>query len=81
MKLSTGLLIGFLLIFSTGYATAQSASASPATNDVLKLAKGGVGDDVLLGFIQNEKALFRLSTDDILALKDAKVGSEVIRPC
>ncbi len=79
MKLSTGLLIGFLLIFSTGYATAQSASASPATNDVLKLAKGGVGDDVLLGFIQNEKALFRLSTDDILALKDAKVGSEVIK--
>ena len=80
MKFVSCLFLGTLLAFSTLSVSGQALSVpSPATADVLKLAKGGVGDDVLMGFVQNEKALFRLSTDDILALKDSKVGSEVIK--
>lgn len=80
MKLIPAFFVGIILLFSIFPASGQATSIpSPATSDVLKLAKGGMGDDVLLGFIQNEKAPFRLATDDILALKDAKVSSEVIR--
>jgi hypothetical protein len=80
MKLIRSLFLGIILTFSIFTVSGQAASIpSPMTGDVLKLAKSGVGDDVLLAFVQNQKGLFRLSTDDILALKDAKVGSDVIR--
>ncbi len=80
MKSSRTLFLGILLAASVLGVSAQATSIpSPATSDVLKLATAGVGDDVLLGFVRNEKAPFRMSTDDILALKDAKVGNEVIK--
>ena len=80
MNVIRSLFLGIILIFSVFTVSGQAASVpSPMTSDVLKLAKSGVGDDVLLAFVQNQRGLFRLSTDDILTLKDAKVGSDVIR--
>ena len=61
-------------------AMAQVAASQPskATADVIKMAAAGIGDDVLLSFVQSSKAPFHLGADDIIALKDAKVGAAVI---
>ncbi len=46
--------------------------------DVAKLAAAGVGDEVIICKIKAAGAVFDLSTDDILTLKQAKVSDTVI---
>jgi hypothetical protein len=50
----------------------------PAIADVIRLAESGVGDDVVLAYIQNSQALFNLGADDVLYLRDVGVSSVVI---
>ncbi len=50
-----------------------------SVEDVEKLAKGGLSDEVILAQIQSEKATFSLDADGILALKQAGVSERVIR--
>ena len=54
------------------------ASLSPALQEVVKLSKAQVGDDVILGFIKKSAASYHLSAEDILALKDQGVSQAVI---
>ena len=57
---------------------AQAQSPPPSVADIKMLAKGGVSEEVILSQIRNSHAAYRLSTADILDLKDAGVGEKVI---
>src|SRR5437660_283244 len=57
---------------------AASANLSPAATEVVRLASGGVGDDVVLAYIQNSQSAFNLGADDVLYLRDVGLSSPVI---
>ena len=46
--------------------------------DIKALAKAGIGDDLLISQIRNSRTTYRLSTVDILDLKNAGVNEKVI---
>ena len=59
---------------------AQAAGAvnlSPGAAEVVRLASSGVGDDVVLAYIQNSQAPFTLSADAVLYLKDVGLSPQV----
>src|SRR5439155_20357101 len=62
----------------TAGATTVATNISPAAADVIRLAESGVGDDVLLAYIQNSQSTFNLGADDVLYLRDVGVSSTVI---
>jgi hypothetical protein len=51
---------------------------APAASEVLRLAQAGTSDAVLLAFVQNSPAIFNLSADNILYLKDLGLSSQVL---
>src|SRR6185369_2792828 len=51
---------------------------SPAAAEVVRLAESGVGDEVVVSYIQNSRAGFSLTADHILYLKDLGVAPETI---
>jgi hypothetical protein len=51
---------------------------SPAAAEVIKLAGSGVGDDVILAYIQNSQAPFNLSANQLLYLRDLGLSSQTI---
>jgi WXXGXW repeat (2 copies) len=63
-------------LFIVGLAQAQSPP--PSVADIKMLAKGGISEEVILSQIRNSHATYRLSTTDILDLKDAGVSQKVI---
>ena len=46
--------------------------------DVLKLAAGGLGDDLIIAKIRNSPTAFVLDTDAMLALKKAGISDQVL---
>lgn len=70
---------GILLIVAWA-AGGQSPSASRLTvDDVIRLAKAGMSEDVILTRIRAAHQTFDLSTDELIALKKARVSDGVIR--
>lgn len=63
-------------LFAVGRAGAQSPP--PSVADIKMLAKGGISEEVILSQIRNSHAVYRLSTAEILDLKDAGVSEKVI---
>lgn len=68
----------------TGFqgAAAQAAAATPANlslgaSEVVKLVSSGVSEEVVLAYIQNSQAVFNLSADDVLYLKDIGLSPQV----
>lgn len=57
---------------------AGEAPAAPAVDDVVALAQKGIGEEVLIAFVQASDSAFKISTAEILRLKDAKVPEKVI---
>lgn len=57
---------------------ARAQSPPPSVADIKILAKGGVSEEVILSQIRNSHAAYRLSTADILDLKDSGVSEKVI---
>jgi hypothetical protein len=57
---------------------AVPANISPGAAEVVRLAESGVGDDVVLAYIQNSQATFNLGADDVLYLRDLGLSSPVI---
>src|SRR2546423_1631881 len=51
---------------------------SPSTTEVVKLSESGVGEDVILAYIQNSQAPFNLSAGDLLYLRDLGLSSQMI---
>src|ERR1035438_2697507 len=56
---------------------AAPVSLSPGAAEVVRLAGSGVGDDVVIAYIQNSQASFNLSADDVLYLKDIGLSPRV----
>jgi hypothetical protein len=56
---------------------AAGANLSPGAAEVVRLAGSGVGDDVVLAYIQNSQAPFTLSADNVLYLKDVGLSPQV----
>jgi hypothetical protein len=56
---------------------AAPVNLSPGAAEVVRLAGSGVGDDVVLAYIQNSQAAFALSADDVLYLKDIGLSPQV----
>src|SRR5512137_1220980 len=53
------------------------ANLSPSAAEVIRLATSGVGDEVVLAYIQNSQAPFNLSADHVLYLKDIGLSPQV----
>jgi|GEM_PF-2241219 len=68
--------IGFCLaLFLMG---AASLHASEGFDDLVKLIKSGIGEDVQIAYIDTSKVSFDLTPDEILYLKDLGVNEKVI---
>ena len=50
----------------------------PGVDDVLKLARGGIGEDVILAKIKNDGASYNLTSDQIIYLSKAGVSQNVL---
>src|SRR6185503_20863657 len=71
-----------------GFAQTVNPSTAPQANapallpssadEVVRLARSGVGDQVVLAFIGQSHSYYNLSGADITALKDAGVSSQVL---
>jgi hypothetical protein len=57
---------------------APSPSFSPGVTEVVRLAHSGVGDEVVIAFVNNSQATYNLSVDDIVALKNMGFSSPVM---
>jgi len=55
-----------------------AASYAPNVAEVVKLTKAGLGEEVVLAYVKNSKSPYRLSADDVLALKTAGISSPVL---
>ena len=64
------------LITAAGLTLASTETVSVA--DVKMLAKAGMSDEVILSHIRNAHVVFRLSTAEIIELKDTGVSQKVI---
>jgi hypothetical protein len=53
------------------------ANLSPGAAEVVRLAGAGVGDEVVLAYIQNSQAPFNLSAENVLYLKDVGLSPQV----
>jgi hypothetical protein len=56
----------------------NTAWATPATDDLIKLARSGVDEEVLSAYIETSSDTFDLSADEIITLKDLGVPSKII---
>ena len=63
---------------NTCYAQIPPANLSPGLQEVLKLTKAQMGDDVIVGYINNSGTAFHLTADDLVYLKDQGVSQPVI---
>jgi hypothetical protein len=57
---------------------AAPASPGPGVEDVIKLAKAGLSEDIILEQIRKRGQPYDLSTDQILALKAANVSDRIV---
>ena len=65
---------------NTNAPTAATTSAgSLSVDDVIKLSKAGVDDDVIIQKIKKQGQAFDLTTDQLIQLKSASVNSRVIQ--
>jgi len=60
-------------------AAAQAGARSMTNVDVVALKDAGVSDELLVAKIRNSAGEFRLDTEDLIALKRAKVSEAVIQ--
>jgi hypothetical protein len=54
------------------------AASSPSADDLVKMARSGVDEEVLTSYIDSSPDTFALDADDIITLKDLGVPSKVI---
>ncbi len=65
-------------ILTLTLAVAASAAASEGIDDVLKLSRAGVSQDVMLAFVQTSNCNYDPSADEIKLLRDTGVSATVI---
>ena len=76
----------FLLALSVFHSSAQAkpsprraASSEFSVADVIKLTKAGVSEDIIIQHIKKKAHPFDLSTDQLIALKNANVSDRVVQ--
>ena len=67
---------GWLLL--TTFAVCLSAEVVLTNDTVLKLFKAGIGEDSIVGMVNQQPGIYALSTDDLVALKKAGVTQKII---
>jgi hypothetical protein len=73
------MVIGAICWTGSSSCPAQAAtSLSPALQEVVKLSKAQMGDDVIIGFIKKSGTAYQISAEDILSLKEQGVSQPVI---
>ena len=60
------------------FATAIFAQQTMTNDSILKLAKAGLGDDVIINMVNTQPSSFSLTTDDLIGLKTGGVSDKVI---
>src|SRR5437016_4388570 len=70
-------LITSFILYSVCVAT--SALAAVSIDDIIKMVKAGLGEDIIIGQLAKDHAKFDLNVDDLLKLKAAAVPEKVIR--
>lgn len=68
--------IGWLLF--TTFAVCLCAEVVLTNDTVLKLFKAGIGEDSIVGMVNQQPGIYDLSTDDIVALKKAGLTQKII---
>src|SRR5438105_4984702 len=63
---------------SAEQSAAVPSDLSPGVTEAIRLAESGVGDDVVVAYIQNSQATFNLSADHVLYLKDLGLSSAIV---
>ena len=76
MNVRNTVVIGAVMLLGFTSTVCQGFPAN--ANEVAKLSKAGVGDNVILAYVNNLRVPFSLTADDILALKDQGVTSNLI---
>jgi hypothetical protein len=62
----------------TSHPGAAAAHSGMTAEDVIKLAKAGLGEDIIIEEIRKNHRAFDLSTDQLIALKEANVSDRVV---
>src|SRR4051812_8115898 len=65
-------------VAAPGQAVVPPANVSPGAAEVIKMASSGVGEEVLIAYVNRSVSPFGLSADTILYLRDLGVSSGVI---
>ena len=79
VALGVALIIGVTSWDGASRCEAQTTPAvSPGLEEIVKLSKAQMGDDVILGYIKKATTPFTLTADDIVYLKDQGVSQPVI---
>jgi hypothetical protein len=72
-------MLAFRCVLSLALAAVLAFSQEVLTNeDILKLVKAGMGEEVILGTINSKAGKFSVTTDDMIALKQAGVSDKII---
>ena len=72
-KILSGAFLTIILAFAN-----NAALASSSADDLIRMARSGVDEEVLTAYIDAASGTFDLSADDIITLKDLGVPSKVI---
>ena len=62
-----------------GASTARAQALPPGVQDVVKLSQAGISDEVILTQIRNNAAIYNLTADQIILLKNQGVSQPVIK--
>ncbi len=75
--LAAGLAAGVLL--GAGANIGHAQALPPGVQDVVKLAQAGISDDIILNQLKNNGAIYNLTADQIILLKNQGVSQPVIK--
>jgi len=68
-----------VLLLAGGANIARAQALPPGVQDVVKLTQAGISDDVILTQIRNNAAIYNLTADQIILLKNQGVSQPVIK--
>jgi hypothetical protein len=60
------------------FALAPAVAKAASVEEIVRLSKSGVSDDVILALIGRDKTIFTIAPDDLLALKSEGVSEPVV---
>ncbi len=71
-------LIGILMLALAVLAGAQEQQTTLNNDAILKMVRGGLGEDVIITAVRTQPGKYSLSPDDLIALKQAGVSEKIL---